>query len=54
LSEQRYAMRVGRDVESGRRNGVTGTPTFFLNGSRHADEETLEDLVLRASERRSV
>jgi protein-disulfide isomerase len=53
-ADRRVAMRVSRDVESGRRNGVSGTPMFFLNGSRHTDEETLEDLVLRASERRSV
>ncbi len=44
-----HEQRVNRDVRSGRRSGVTGTPTFFLNGDRHTDEETLERLVLRAS-----
>ena len=27
-----HAARVARDVESGRRSGVRGTPTFFANG----------------------
>jgi protein-disulfide isomerase len=27
-----HAPRVARDVESGRRSGVTGTPGFFANG----------------------
>jgi protein-disulfide isomerase len=52
LSDRRYAKRVGRDVESGRRSGVRGTPTFFISGFRHTDEETLEDFVLRVDERR--
>jgi protein-disulfide isomerase len=32
LREGVHAARVARDVESGRRNGVTGTPGFFANG----------------------
>ncbi len=52
VADRRFAMRVSRDVESGRRNGVAGTPTFFLNGSRHTDEETLEEVMLRIMERR--
>lgn len=47
-----HEQRVNRDVWSGRHSGVRGTPTFFINGSRHTDEETLEQLVLRISERR--
>lgn len=35
LSSQRYAKRVANDVEGGRRSGVTGTPTFFINGVRY-------------------
>src|SRR5574341_819038 len=35
LSHKLYAARVGRDVRLGRQSGVTGTPTFFINGSRH-------------------
>lgn len=51
ITGRRVVMRVGRDVESGRRNGVAGTPTFFINGSRHTDEETLEEVMLRMMER---
>jgi protein-disulfide isomerase len=35
LEEHAYAGRVGEDVESGLRSGVTGTPTFYLDGVRH-------------------
>ena len=45
-------QRVDRDVVSGRRSGVSGTPTFFINGLRHTDEETLERVILDMSERR--
>lgn len=47
-----HEQRVDRDVLSGRRSGVSGTPTFFMNGLRHADEETLECVILDMSERR--
>lgn len=50
LCDRMYAKRVERDVASGRRIGVTGTPTFFINGALHTDEDTLERLVLRMSE----
>jgi len=49
-----HEQRVNRDVRSGRGSGVTGTPTFFVNGDRHMDEETLERLILRMSERGPV
>jgi protein-disulfide isomerase len=42
---------VDWDIANGQHIGVHGKPTFFINGSRHTDEETLEDLVLRMSER---
>jgi protein-disulfide isomerase len=35
LMDQRYYPRVQRDVISGMRSGVNGTPTFFINGVRH-------------------
>lgn len=50
LRDRMYAKRVERDVKSGQRIGVKGTPTFFINGSLHTDEDTLERLVLRMSE----
>jgi protein-disulfide isomerase len=30
-----HAGRVGQDVESADLSGVSGTPTFFVNGRRH-------------------
>lgn len=54
LRDRLYAKRVERDVASGQRIGVTGTPTFFLNSALHTDEDTLERLVLRMSERGPV
>lgn len=35
LRERRGASRVARDVESADLSGVSGTPTFFVNGRRH-------------------
>lgn len=54
LRRKLYAARVDEDVRRGRQSGVKGTPTFFINGSRHTDEDTLERLVLSVSQRRSA
>jgi protein-disulfide isomerase len=35
LSVHTHAPRVREDFVSGVRSGVNGTPTFFINGSRH-------------------
>jgi Na+/H+ antiporter NhaA len=35
LREHRTAGRVAEDVESAELSGVSGTPTFFVNGHRH-------------------
>lgn len=45
-----HAKRVDRDIASGRRSGVTGTPTFFVNGTLHTDEDTLGRLVVQMME----
>src|SRR5712691_8170588 len=37
LTEHRFAPRVREDFLIGVRSGVNGTPTFFINGSRHDD-----------------
>jgi protein-disulfide isomerase len=35
LAQHAYMDRVHEDFMSGVRSGVNGTPTFFINGSRH-------------------
>lgn len=43
-----YATRVYEDVESGTRNGVSRTPTIYINGRRHDgsyDEPTLQAAI---------
>jgi protein-disulfide isomerase len=51
LSEHAYAEVVEEDVVSGRQSGVTGTPTYFINGQSYdgADDiETLRTILQRA------
>ncbi|RYV51275.1 Na+/H+ antiporter NhaA [Pengzhenrongella frigida] len=48
LARHAGAPRVARDVDGADRSGVSGTPTFFLNGRRHHgafDLATLSDAV---------
>ena len=50
LASPELLARVRRDVESGERSGVPGTPSFFVDGRLHRgffDVETLDD-ALRA------
>jgi Na+/H+ antiporter NhaA len=35
LRTRKYAARVSKDVASADESGVSGTPTFFINGRRH-------------------
>ena len=35
LNRRAGAARVAEDVDSADLSGVTGTPTFFINGRRH-------------------
>ncbi|MDT4993240.1 MAG: hypothetical protein QOH97_3132 [Actinoplanes sp.] len=52
-----YAERVARDVESADLSGVSGTPTFFINGRRHYgayDIETLKKAVKTARVRAGI
>jgi Na+/H+ antiporter NhaA len=49
-----HAPRITRDVSSADRSGVSGTPTFFINGRRHYgayDIATLTDAVRAARAR---
>jgi Na+/H+ antiporter NhaA len=51
VEEGRGVDRVAEDVESADLSGVTGTPTFFINGRRHYgayDIKTLSDAVRAA------
>ena len=48
------AARIDDDVDSADLSGVSGTPTFFVNGNRHYgayDVETLSDAVRAAGAR---
>jgi Na+/H+ antiporter NhaA len=45
LSRGRHATRVAQDVESADVSGVSGTPTFFINGQRHYGAFDLESLT---------
>jgi protein-disulfide isomerase len=57
LREGRHAARVTRDVESADLSGVTGTPTFFINGRRHYgayDAATLTQAVATARDRARI
>jgi len=57
LRRLKYAGRVARDVDGADMSGVTGTPTFFINGRRHMgayDIETLSAAVRVARARALV
>jgi Na+/H+ antiporter NhaA len=54
LRRREYAPRVARDVASADESGVSGTPTFFINGRRHYgvyDIDTLTEAVGAAKRR---
>ena len=57
LRKQKYAPRIAEDLESADQSGVTGTPTFFINGRRHYgayDISTLSAAVKAARARAAV
>lgn len=45
LAEHVHAGRVREDFLSGVRSGVNGTPTFYINGTRHDDSYELQTLL---------
>ena len=54
LRDREYASRVSEDVASADESGVSGTPTFFINGRRHYgvyDIDTLTSAVQAAKNR---
>jgi protein-disulfide isomerase len=40
-----HAARVREDFRSGARNGVNGTPSFFINGARYDADAGVEELL---------
>ena len=51
LRERTHTPRIATDVDSADLSGVTGTPSFFVNGRRHDggyDLTTLSRLVRQA------
>jgi Na+/H+ antiporter NhaA len=57
LKARKGAARVAQDVESADLSGVSGTPTFFVNGRRHHgayDIVSLSSAVMAARERTLV
>jgi Na+/H+ antiporter NhaA len=44
VKQRRYGARVQSDVDSADLSGVTGTPTFFINGRRHHGAFDLDTL----------
>jgi Na+/H+ antiporter NhaA len=54
LRRRVYASRVAEDIDTADQSGVTGTPTFFINGRRHHgayDIDTLSQAVRAAQQR---
>ncbi|MGO9885559.1 MAG: Na+/H+ antiporter NhaA [Solirubrobacteraceae bacterium] len=54
LRRREYAPRISEDVASADESGVSGTPTFFINGRRHYgvyDIDALTDAVRAAKTR---
>ena len=54
LRRREYASRISEDVASADESGVSGTPTFFINGRRHYgvyDIDTLTEAVGAAKRR---
>ena len=45
-----YAARVRQDFRSGARQGVNGTPSFFINGLRHDGGYDVEELLAALTE----
>jgi Na+/H+ antiporter NhaA len=56
LRRHTYAGRVARDVESAELSGVSGTPTFFVNGRRHYGAYDVDSLAsaVKAAKARSL
>ena len=45
LARHTHAGRIAQDVESADVSGVSGTPTFFINGQRHYEAYDAKSLA---------
>jgi protein-disulfide isomerase len=45
LDERAYMAHIEADLEGGLRSGVTGVPTFFINGLRHVGSYRPDQLL---------
>ena len=45
LATHAHTERIRADVLSGQQSGVTGTPTFFINGQRYEGSDDLPSLM---------
>ncbi len=45
LTNKKYEAKIQSDFMGGVRSGVNGTPTFYINGTRHSGAFDLETLV---------
>jgi protein-disulfide isomerase len=57
VRRRKSSGRIAEDVESADMSGVSGTPTFFINGTRHQgayDIDTLSTAVRLARTRAAI
>jgi protein-disulfide isomerase len=57
LMRRVHEARIAQDIESADLSGVSGTPTFFINGQRHYgafDVQTLISAIKTARARNSI
>jgi protein-disulfide isomerase len=56
LRRHEHAGRIASDVDDADLSGVSGTPTFFVNGLRHQGAYDIETLTaaVRAAQRRAA
>ena len=56
IRKNKAAGRIAEDVESADLSGVSGTPTFFINGHRHQDAYDIDTLskAVRLAKARAV